>query len=136
MLSGRLLSYLKKRKLSRNGHSLTLVVIVVPLIVTHCHSLSLILTGCTTRCHSFSLDVLLVCLFINNPNFALSFCRSSCPEVFCFLEIFLKFTGKFAKIVNFAKFLRTPFLTEHLPWLVQFFHSNVWKKDDFFLNCI
>ena len=43
----------KKRKISRNGHSLSLV---VPLVVTRCHSLSLVVplvvTRCTTRCHS------------------------------------------------------------------------------------
>ena len=73
MLSGSLLSYLKKRKISRNGHSLSLVVIrcttrchslslVVPLVVTRCHSLSLvvplIVTRCTTRCDSLSLVVI------------------------------------------------------------------------------
>ena len=74
--------------------------------------------------------------------------RSSCPEVFCkkgVLRNFEKFTGKhlhqsliFNKIaglrsatllkkrlwhrrfpVSFAKFLRIPFLTEHLWWLLQ-----------------
>ena len=73
--------------------------------------------------------------------------RSSRPEVFCkkgVLRNFAKFTGKhlcnslfFNKVaglrpatllrnrpwhkyfsVNLAKFLRTPFLTEHLPWLL------------------
>ena len=73
--------------------------------------------------------------------------RSSCPEVFCekgVLTNFAKFTGKhlcqslfFNKVaglrratllkkrlwqgyfpVSFAKFLRTPFLTEHLRWLL------------------
>ena len=62
--------------------------------------------------------------------------RSSRPEVFCkkgVLRNFAKFTGKhlcqslfFNKVtglghrcfsVNFAKFLRTPFLIEHLRWL-------------------
>ena len=109
MLSGRLLSYLKKRKISRNGHSLSLVVIrchslyhslslvvirchslyhslsfvvtrcttrchSLSFVVTRCttrchslyHSLSFVVTRCTTRCHSLSLDVLLVCLFIND----------------------------------------------------------------------
>ena len=94
MLSGSLLSYLKKRKTSQNEHSLSLVVppchlssivaircttrchslsLVVPLVVTccstRCHLLSLVVfvvTRCTTRCHSLSLDVLLVCLFIND----------------------------------------------------------------------
>ena len=66
MLSGRLLSYLKKRKINRNGHSLSFV-------VTRCHSLyhslSLVVIRChsfTTRCHSLSLDVPLVCLFLND----------------------------------------------------------------------
>ena len=73
--------------------------------------------------------------------------RSSCPEVFCkkgVLKNFAKFTGKhlcqslfFNKVaglrpvtllkkrlwhrcfaMNFAKFLRTPFGTEHLWWLL------------------
>ena len=47
-------------------------------------------------------------------------CRSSCPEQF------RKFTGKHlcqrlwyrCFPVNFAKFLRTSFLTEHLRWLL------------------
>ena len=39
MLSDRLLFYLKKRKISRNGYSLSLV---VPLVVIRCHSLSLL----------------------------------------------------------------------------------------------
>ena len=78
--------------------------------------------------------------------------RSSRPEVFCkndVLRNFAKFTGKhlfqilfFDKIaglrpatllkkklwhrcfpVNFVKFLRTPFLREHLRWLLLFFLS-------------
>ena len=36
-----------------------------PLVATHYHSLSLVVTRCTTRCHSLSLDVQLICLFIN-----------------------------------------------------------------------
>ena len=35
-------------------------------MVTRCHSWSLVAIGCTTRGHSLSLDVPLVCLFINN----------------------------------------------------------------------
>ena len=73
MLSGSLLSYLKKR----NGHSLPLVIIgcttryhslslVVLLVVIRCHSLYHSLSLVVTRCHSLSLDVLLVCLFIND----------------------------------------------------------------------
>ena len=45
MLSGRLLSYLEKRKFSRNGHSLSLVFIL-------CHSLYHLLSLVVTRCHS------------------------------------------------------------------------------------
>ena len=50
-------------------HSLSLV---VPLIVirctTHCHSLSLVVPLVVIRCYSLSLDVPLVCLFINDRN--------------------------------------------------------------------
>ena len=62
MFSGRLLSCLKKRKISRNGHSLLLV---VPLVVIRGRLLSFVVTRCTTRCHSLPLDVPL-CLFIND----------------------------------------------------------------------
>ena len=61
--------------------------------------------------------------------------RSSCPEVFCgkgVLRNFIQFAGKhlcqslFLKEkfwhrcfhMNFAKFLRTPFLAKHLWWLL------------------
>ena len=67
MLSGRLLSYLKKRKISRNGHSLSLVVIrchslyhSLSLVVIRCHSLYHSLSFVVTRCHSLSLVVPLV----------------------------------------------------------------------------
>ena len=91
MLNGSLLSNLRKRKISGNGHSLPFVVTLCHLlslviircttrchslsfVVTRCttrchslyHSLSFVVTRCTTRCHSLSLDVLLVCLFIND----------------------------------------------------------------------
>ena len=40
----------KKRRISRNGHSLSLVVpLVLTCCVTRCHSLSLVVTRCTTR---------------------------------------------------------------------------------------
>ena len=64
MLSGRLLSYLKKEKLAK--------------MVTRCRSLSLVVIRCTSRCDSFSFVVPLVvircysmylplvCLFIND----------------------------------------------------------------------
>ena len=52
MLSGRLFSYLKKRKISRNGHSLSLV-------ATRCHSLYHSLSLVVTRCHSLSLLVVI-----------------------------------------------------------------------------
>ena len=74
MLSGRFLFYFKKRKISRNGHLLSLVFIrchslsvVVPLVIFRCHLLPFVVIRCTTRCHSFSLDVPLVCLFTNDP---------------------------------------------------------------------
>ena len=47
-------------------HSLSLVLI-------RCHSLSFVVTRCTTRFHSLSLDVLLVCLFINDRCFPQKF---------------------------------------------------------------
>ena len=52
MLSGRLLSYLKKRKISQNGHSLYHS---LSFVITRCPSLSfvvpLVVIRCTTRCH-------------------------------------------------------------------------------------
>ena len=72
--------------------------------------------------------------------------RSSCPEVFCekgVLRNFIQFAGKhlcqslFLKEklwhrcfhMNFAKFLRTPFLAEHLWWLllVKLTWSKSWR---------
>ena len=51
-------------------HTLSLV---VSLVVTCCnsfyHSLSFVVTPCSTLCHSLSLDVPLVCLFINDSKF-------------------------------------------------------------------
>ena len=56
-----------------------------------------------------------------------SFYRSSYPEVFCekgFFRKFAKFTRKKKRLwhrclpVNFAKVLRTSFLTKHLRWLL------------------
>ena len=38
----------------------------VSLVVIRCHSLSLVVIRCTTLCHSLSIDVTLVCLFIND----------------------------------------------------------------------
>ena len=49
-----LLSYLKKRKVSRNDHSLSLVVV-------RCHSLYHLLPFVITRCHSLSFVVPLFC---------------------------------------------------------------------------
>ena len=51
--------YLKPKISLIRFHSLSFV---VPLVAICCHSLSSI----ATRCHSLSLDLLLVCLFINN----------------------------------------------------------------------
>ena len=52
--SGRFLSYSKKKKISQNHDSLSLVVIrcqSMSFVVLRCHSLSLVLSRCTTRCH-------------------------------------------------------------------------------------
>ena len=78
----------KKRRISRNSHSLSSLVVirchwlyhslsflvtrchslspVTPLVVTRCHSLSLVISLVVILCHSSSLDVPLVCLFIND----------------------------------------------------------------------
>ena len=70
--------------------------------------------------------------FVENSNHVI---KSSCPEEFCrkgVLRNFAKFTGKHLRQilflkkrlwhkcfpVNLAKFLRTPFFTEHLWWLL------------------
>ena len=59
-------------------HSLSFVVpLVVTRCTTHCHSWSLVVIRSTTRCHSLSLDVPLVCLFINDrlmERFLLLYC--------------------------------------------------------------
>ena len=79
MLSGSLLSYLKKRKISRNGHSLSLVVI---RCTTRCHSLSFVVTRCTTRCHSLyhslSLVVPLVVICCHSLYYSLSLVVTRC----------------------------------------------------------
>ena len=63
--SGRFLSYSRKKKISQNDHSLSLLVICChsfSFVVIFCHSLSLVVpfvvTRCTTRCHSLSLFVI------------------------------------------------------------------------------
>ena len=79
--------------------------------------------------------------------------RSSCPEVLCkksFLRIFAKFTGKhlFQSLllkkslwrkcfpVNLVKFLRVPFLQEHLRWLLlNFVLTNMATKLDAANTC-
>ena len=53
--------------------------------------------------------------------------RISLPEVFCrkvALRNFVKFTGKHLSQKNFAKFLRTPFLTEHLRQLLLYTYNK------------
>ena len=37
------------------------------LVAIRCHSLSFVVARCTTRCHSLTLDIRLVCCFINDP---------------------------------------------------------------------
>ena len=136
MFSGRAPLLFEKRKISRN-YSLSLVVIGC---TTSCQSLPLVVTRCTIRCHSVS-------LVVTRYTTCLSFCKRSSIRVFPFLyfifllkwnkqEIFKRRHKKDQKQlpqpasllkkrlchrrfrVNFAKFLRTPFLTEHLQWLL------------------
>ena len=81
MLCGRLLSYLNKRKISRNGHSLSFV-------VTHCHSLSLAVIRCTTRYHSLPL-VVIRCTLSSLLNY-LPYVPS-CFTCFCALPAFVPY---------------------------------------------
>ena len=169
MLSGRLLSYLKKEKLAEMITRYHLLSFVVPLVVTRSttrchsfyHSLSFVVTRCTTCCHSVS-------LVVTRCTTRLSFYKESSIRVFPFLyfifllkwnkqEIFKRRHKKDQKQlpqpapllkkrlchrcfpVNFAKFLRTPFLTEHLQWLLlkdgkkadniaeKLFYTSYWK---------
>ena len=51
-------------------HSLSFVVTRCTsnsLVLIQCHLLPFVVTRCITRCYSLSLDVSLVCLFINDP---------------------------------------------------------------------
>ena len=68
-------------------HSLSLV---VPLVVTRCYSFSFVVIRCTSRCHSLSLDVPLVCLFINDLIFskAASLQRALLLKIVSFAVIF------------------------------------------------
>ena len=69
--SGRFLSNTRKRKISQNDHSLSLVVTrrSLSFVVILCHLLSLVallvVTCCTTRCHSLSLVVARCLSFYN-----------------------------------------------------------------------
>ena len=80
MLSGRLLSCLKKGKITRNGHSLSFV---VPLVVTRCHSLSLV----ATCCHSLSLVVPFVVTRCTKRCHSLSFVVISCHSLYHSLSL-------------------------------------------------
>ena len=62
-------------------HSLLLV---VTRCITRCHSLYHLLSFVVTRCHSMSLDVPLVCLFINDNYFI----------IFCFLHLLQYFVAE------------------------------------------
>ena len=97
MLSGRFLSYSKRRKIDRNDKLLSFV-------ITRCHSLHhslsfvlpLVVTKCSTRCHlmyySLTLDVTLLCLF-KSDQFkrslnCLSFSNDTLHVLFRLLSIF------------------------------------------------
>ena len=58
VLSGRFLSYSRKRKVSGTNHQLSLVVTrFTTCCATRCNSFSFVVTSCTTRCHLLSLVV-------------------------------------------------------------------------------
>ena len=110
MRSGRLLSYLKKRKINRNGHSLSFVVpLVVTRCSTRCHSLPLPVIRCHSLYHSLSLVVSLV---VTRCTTRLSFYKRSCPSVISikllcnFIEITLRH-GCYP--VNLLHIFGTPF---------------------------
>ena len=77
-------SSLKKRKISQNDHSLSLVVLFV---VIRCQSLSFVVTRCTTRCHSMIFKKFLIHLFYLN---SVSFCSSSYGLNISWRQKFLK----------------------------------------------
>ena len=108
---------------------------------THCHSLSFVVTRCTTRCHSLyhslSLDVPLLCLFINNLAFLLS--NISTFDA-CFFKKFVQISHVSVKLVitiekkngwnlntsNFStiKWMRWK-LSNFLKYTVQFLHFHL-----------
>ena len=113
---------LEKRKLSEislHCHSLSLV-------VTRYHSLSLVLPLADTRCHSLynllSLDVSLVCFFINDHLFT----SSHSQMIF---KIGVVKNLQFYFPVKFAQFSRTSFFTEHLRWLLLSFLKRKGKNE-------
>ena len=76
---GRLFSYSKKRRISQNGYSLSLVVMRCRLlyhslsfVLTRCHSLSPVVPLVGTRCHSLSLIVPLVVTRWHSLSFVVS----------------------------------------------------------------
>ena len=107
MLSGRFFSYLKKIKISRNGHSLSLV---VPLVVTRCHSLyyslSLVVIGCHALYYSLSLVAIcchslyhLLSVIVTRCTIRLSFYKRSaagCNFYFCLVNFAFDFRSVFA----------------------------------------
>ena len=76
---GRLFSYSKKRRISQNGYSLSLVVMRCRLlyhslsfVLTRCHSFSPVVPLVGTRCHSLSLIVPLVVTRWHSLSFVVS----------------------------------------------------------------
>ena len=66
--------------------------------------------------------------------------RSSCSDMICkkgVLRNFTRFTGKHLSqrcfTVSFAKFLRAPFFTEHLRWLLPEKFSKYWHENTCFV---
>ena len=121
----RFLSYLRKRTFSRNDHSMSFAFtryhslsLVVTRCTTHCHTLSfvvpLVIRFCTIHCHSLSHDVSLVCYFVNNhlmvTIYGLTVFWSNCLKVYWKVLEIIKTSGNMGlKWINIITRLRTQF---------------------------
>ena len=68
-----LLSYSKKRSISRNGHSCHLLSFIVTRCTTHCHSLPLVVPFVVTRCTTVGLFINTQLKILNVQTFQLTF---------------------------------------------------------------
>ena len=94
----------KRRKISPNNDSLSFV-------ATRCLSLSLVVNICTARCHSFSLDVPLVCLYKNDQIFVMFVNEEVC-------QIVLIITSS-----TEYEFSASIFIFKALMWSVYYYHD-------------